>query len=146
MTLIFGTDGPLFNVFRTELLVFAVLQGFLMVLQNSYQARRSYVRKTLGKAQQIDVDSSETIVEKPTDLKILIPLLFLLYVVEMYFGVRLGLRYWSHTEEYECLVSSLAFTVLSIGNSLTTGVVLLSKKQSQQLARLLRTRPRLDSQ
>lgn len=64
----------------TELLYFGLFQGLVMLAQNIYQKRRSYVRKSLGKAKQVDVDTSETLVEKPTDLKVLIPLLYALYV------------------------------------------------------------------
>ena len=56
-----------------EMLWFGLLQGGVMLFQNSYQKKRLYVRKTLGKAKSIDVDSTETLVEKPTDLSILIP-------------------------------------------------------------------------
>jgi hypothetical protein len=40
------------------------VQGLVMLFQNNYQRKRLYVRKTLGKARAIDVDSSETLVEK----------------------------------------------------------------------------------
>jgi len=55
---------------RIELLSFGLLQGVVMLFQNIYQKRRLYVRKTLGKARAIDVESSETLVEKPTDLQV----------------------------------------------------------------------------
>ena len=51
-----------------------------MVLQNHYQKSRHYVRRSLGKAKDIDVVSTETIREKPTNLKVLVPVLYLTYV------------------------------------------------------------------
>lgn len=59
-------------------------QGCIMILQNYYQARRHYVRTALGKAKEIDPSSTETIVEKPVDLQVLVPLLFFTYVSSLY--------------------------------------------------------------
>jgi hypothetical protein len=42
------------------------------MLQNVYQMRRSYVRHALGKARAVDIAASETLVEKPTDLVVLV--------------------------------------------------------------------------
>ncbi len=64
-----------------EFLLFTLGQGMVMALQNRYQSTRHYVRKCLGHASDVDVESSETLVEKPADLKILIPLLLVLYVI-----------------------------------------------------------------
>lgn len=41
-----------------DFLWFGLGQGIIMLFQNAYQAKRNYVRKTLGKAKQIDVDST----------------------------------------------------------------------------------------
>ena len=83
--------------FRSRLFkkIFQLL--FQRYLQNSYQKRRTYVRRSLGKAQQFDVDSTETLVEKPTDLKLLIPINYLLWVLfRWYLFLRL-LWCWSVT-------------------------------------------------
>ena len=54
---------------HTRLMLFGLAQGAVMLCQFLYQSKRAYVRKTLGKAKSIDVDATETLVEKPTDLK-----------------------------------------------------------------------------
>jgi hypothetical protein len=128
-----------------EMLWFALAQGLVMLFQNNYQKKRLYVRKTLGKAKAIDVDTSETIVEKPSDLKILIPMLFLLYAVEAWFGTTFIYDYKYALEEKAVypegvLVMGFAFLVLAIGNAYTTGIVLLSKSRVRQLKAAIQDR------
>jgi hypothetical protein len=143
---------------RTELLAFGLLQGLTMLFQNNYQKRRLYVRKTLGKAKAIDVESSETLVEKPTDLKALIPMLFLLYAIELWFGASFLMHCWrvgrvgllsssagiaGHapaSANPSVLLMGLAFIVLAIGNAWTTGLVLVSKSRSRQLKQMVQRR------
>ena len=72
-----------------------------MMLQSFYQRRRHYVRTSLGKAKDIDLADTETLVEKPTDLAILVPLLFLTYVrpwmgMEMEMGIGVNLSVSRH--------------------------------------------------
>lgn len=76
-TLLLWPPGDDFQRDRgTPYLLFALAQGIIMFLTNRYQSKRAYVRKSLGKAKEIDVDHSETLVEKPTDLKFISVLLF----------------------------------------------------------------------
>jgi hypothetical protein len=143
--------------FRSDFLWFALLQGTIMYMQNAYQKKRLYVRKTLGKAKAIDVDSSETLVEKPTDLKLLIPLLYALYAVEILTGVWFVRDFFSypsfHTDEssvstfsslngnnihfptpsypLSTLVVGAGFLLLGLGNAYSTLFVLLSKKSAR---------------
>jgi len=120
-----------------QMLAFGLIQGLVMLFQNSYQKKRLYVRKTLGKAKAIDVDSSETLVEKPTDLSILIPMLFAIYLVELYFGLEFVQDFRVARTKMETpwavLVMGLAFIVLALGNGYTTGLVLLRQKQKRQI-------------
>jgi len=125
---------------RRTVLWFGLAQGIIMLLQNFYQVRRSYARVSMGKAQPIDVERSETIVEKPVDLQILVPLLFAIYAFEFYAGCD-GILFWFHMNEWvanwEVLTIGLGFLVLAIGNAVTTGMVLLSKQQQRRLSRSL---------
>jgi len=132
---------------RLELLVFGLLQGLIMLFQNNYQKRRLYVRKTLGKAKAIDVESSETLVEKPTDLQALIPMLFVLYAIELWFGApallycwQAGTAFWSSSGAATVPLMALAFLVLAVGNAWTTGRVLVSKSRSRQLKQMVKQR------
>lgn len=72
--------------FRNGVLVFLVVQGIVMFLQNLYQSKRHYTRVAIGKASTIDVAASETLVETPSNLRILVPLLFLTYILELISG------------------------------------------------------------
>lgn len=80
-----------------------------MILQSWYQRRRHYVSTSLGKAKDIDLVDTETIVEKPTDLIILVPLLFLTYVsisnYQFYLYKQVMIRefYSGMCHEFECV-------------------------------------------
>ena len=129
-----------------EMLWFGLVQGLVMLFQNNYQKKRLYVRKTLGKAKAIDIDSSETLVEKPTDLSVLIPMLFALYALELWFGVSFMLdwvrmRHGQHMHyPLSVLVMGVAFCVLAVGNAVTTGIVLLSKSKTRHLKQMVHDR------
>jgi len=116
-----------------------------MLVQNWYQAQRAYVRKALEKQKAIDVNSSETLVEKPTNLILLIPLLFLVYIFELVLSL-LFLYYFIYPntpvvhqlESLPKLVISTCFFILSLGNTITTISILLSKQQQRGIYRLRR--------
>jgi hypothetical protein len=111
---------------------FCIFQGAVMLVQMWYQTNRNYVRKSVGKAKQIDVDAAETIVEKPTDLKILVPLLFAVYIAELYLGIDLLYFWWVGGERAraspQLALVGVLMVVLCIGNAYTTGNVLASKR------------------
>ena len=127
-----------------EMLWFGLVQGLVMLFQNNYQKKRLYVRKTLGKAKAIDTDSGETLVEKPTDLAVLIPMLFSLYTIELWFGVSFIRKYLEHDPSMRfpvsVLVMGLAFIVLAVGNAWTTGIVLVSKSKTRALKQMVMER------
>ena len=144
-----------------RLMLFGVIQGAVMLCQYFYQSKRSYVRKTLGKAKSIDVDATETIVEKPTDLKWLVPLLYALYCYEWYIGCDVlygwwmghrGRRWvpsWGEGEEVgwgggqlHLVWIGLGFMVLAVGNAITTTAVLVGKQQMRKWTKMIRSRER----
>lgn len=142
--LLWPPSSTSYRLFLPQLLSFLALQGLIMMLQNNYQKARHYVRRSLGKAQDIDVASSETIREKPTNLKLLVPALALTYLAEIYLGATAILhaaRGWtalSGTGEPVCLLLlGCLFAVLGFGNAATTFWVLYrkSRKQNQLLKR-----------
>jgi hypothetical protein len=131
-----------------EMLVFGATQGFVMMFQNNYQKKRLYTRKALGKAKAIDIDSTETLQEKPSDLKILIPLLFLLYAMEFWFGGSFIYHYvidrydtnFDIQYPVSVLLMGVAFITLGLGNAYSTGIVLVSKSKSRQLKHEIKER------
>ena len=144
-----------------RLMLFGVIQGAVMLCQYLYQSKRSYVRKTLGKAKSIDVDATETIVEKPTDLKWLVPLLYALYCYEWYIGCDVlygwwmghrGRRWvpsWGEGEEVgwgggqlHLVWIGIGFMALAVGNAITTTAVLVGKQQMRKWTKMIRSRER----
>jgi len=124
----FEAGDDFFHRKATLFLAFAAGQGVVMFVQNKYQAKRSYVRASLGKAQQHDPTSGETLMEKPSDLKLLVPLLFLVYALELYLGVDLAI-YWylSAKRLWQLLCVAILFVLLCVGNSITTARIIALK-------------------
>lgn len=135
ISIIVATVGILWDynqVPRREFLIFMITQGVVMMVQNLYQSRRVYVRKTLGKSSQLDTDTSETLVEKPTDLKLLVPMLFFVYFMELYIaGSLLGTLLLASAEahDWNALIVGACFAVLGVGNMITTTQVLFEKQK-----------------
>ena len=140
---------------HTRLMIFGLAQGAVMACQFLYQSKRAYVRKTLGKAKSIDVDATETLVEKPTDLKWLVPILYALYLYEGYIGVDLftlffreeGVwRVWWGWENrpWHLVGIGLGCGVLAVGNSITTTLVLVSKQHMRKWRKMIRSREKVE--
>ena len=140
---------------HTRLMLFGLVQGGVMTLQYLYQSKRSYVRKSLGKAKAIDVDATETIVEKPTDLWWLVPVLYALYLYELVLGVDVLSVWWQAQLErkaggedgcWHLLLIGLGCVVLAVGNAITTGLVVVSKQKLRKWRKLVRSRERTSSE
>ena len=140
---------------HTRLMLFGLAQGAVMLCQYLYQAKRSYVRKTLGKARSIDVDTTETLVEKPTDLQWLVPLLYALYLYEGYIGLSTLARFlheeedtWTvgvvrwHGRPWHLVWIGLGCLTLAVGNTITTSLVLVSKQKLRTWTKMVRNRQR----
>ncbi len=129
---------PLIDRHITYFLYFAFVQGLVMFFQNLYQSKRIYVRKSLGKAKAIDVDSTETLVEKPMDLKWLVPMLYGLYLCELFFSSWCMFDYWRNPSVHQLGAIGIGFGMLGIGNAVTTGRVLVSKSNLRKLRKILK--------
>jgi len=130
-------DGGIVSTKLEAFFTLCLAQGIVMAVQNSYQSKRLYVRKTLGKASYIDVDASETLVEKPSDLKVLVPMLFIVYVSELYMGLDLAYFVRRHhpAGSWLLLAAAFLFIVLAIGNSVSTASVLVAKNKERRQRR-----------
>ena len=140
---------------HTRLMLFGLVQGGVMTLQYLYQAKRGYVRKSLGKAKQIDVDATETIVEKPTDLWWLLPVLYALYLFELLLGLDVLSLWWQQRVElggeegdgcWHLLCIGCGCIVLAVGNAITTTLVIVSKQRLRRWRKLVRSRERSSSE
>jgi len=105
-------------------LLFGLFQGLIMFVQSRYQENRHYVRRSLEKAKPSEVYASETLIEKPTDLKILVPLLYTLYIFELGLGGWLLLL----ASDWPTGLLGGLFLILGVGNALTTGIVVHQKQ------------------
>jgi hypothetical protein len=137
-------SGASYDLFIQQFLVFLALQGVIMILQNNYQNARHYVRRSLGKASDLDVAASETIQEKPTNLRVLVPALALTYVTEIYLGSAamwhaIGQRATFATtgELWPLLLLGVLFVLLGAGNAITTFRVLYRKQKQRKLEALV---------
>lgn len=116
--------------FMPTLLYFLAFQGVILFFQNSYQKKRHYVARCLGKAKDVDMSSTETISEKPVDLKMLVPALFLVYVAELYVGgdmIYFGLLHLSDAGLVPMCLTGICLIILGVGNAITTSNVLFWK-------------------
>jgi hypothetical protein len=115
---------------------FEILQGFVLFMQNAYQDRRHYVRTSLGKTKDTDLTNTETLVEKPVDLKILVPILIVLYLTEIWlsgvclYSLRFAVR-WS-ADFFMLILCAILIAWIGIGNISATASTLIQKSQKRQ--------------
>lgn len=114
-------------------------------------------RMSLGKAGELDVPSSETLVEKPTNLTILVPLLYITYALQLFTGTTLILKstvfpgsLWNvralcpvrrralRPRVSQFVIIGTLMCLLGVGNSIATLRVLRKKRNERraQSARL----------
>merc|ERR1712228_932680 len=92
---------------------FFFYQGIVMLLQNDYQKKRHYARKALAKKNELDIRTTEVIDERPhSSYKVLIPALYITYFAQI-------------------LLMSIAWFVLSIGNTSALSKILNKKKSKK---------------
>ncbi|XP_043702063.1 transmembrane protein 120 homolog isoform X1 [Telopea speciosissima] len=110
-------------------LIWAIMQGFAMMLQNRYQRQRLYTRIALGKARRMDVVWGET-AGVEGQLLLLCPLLFILQGFEAYVGllllrtVRDGV-----VSEWQVVVCGILLVVMAVGNFTNTVETLMAKSR-----------------
>ncbi len=148
MVLIGWPDQDIYNDESIKVNYFLLMQGLVMFMQHKYQKKRKYVRVSMGKAKKEDLDSTETLEEKPNDLKLLVPLLFIIYLSEFFFGTYLIHKAINLINSFETLINSselwgkiifgTCMLTLAIGNFYTTIGVLYLKRQNRKLDKKLR--------
>jgi len=126
-------------------LCWAIMQGFVMMLQNRYQRQRLYTRIALGKAKRMDVVWGET-AGVEGQLLLLCPLLFLLQGFEGYVGFLL-LR-TAHTgvvPEWQVVVCGILLIAMAIGNFANTVDTLVTKSRFKAKMKKSKGRRDLDT-
>ncbi|KAH7430307.1 hypothetical protein KP509_09G092800 [Ceratopteris richardii] len=110
-------------------LVWAVMQGVAMLLQNRYQRQRLYTRIALGKAGRMDVVWGET-AGVIGQLWLLYPLLFVLQLFQGYIGILLLLTAFIQDDcEWQVITSGILLLIMAAGNFANTFQTLLAKRR-----------------
>ena len=137
--------GPAYLAFKQKYLYFCVLQGFVQLVQNTYQKQRHYTLMSLGKAKAMDISSTETIVEPPPasnrgSLAFVLIFVFISQSLQMYTGwilvskVFFELNLWqnpsNYREELQTLTAGVIGIILGVGNFLATMSTLWKKQQA----------------
>ncbi|MCO5579849.1 hypothetical protein L7F22_033711 [Adiantum nelumboides] len=110
-------------------LVWAVVQGVAMLLQNRYQRQRLYTRIALGKAGRMDVVWGET-AGVVGQLWLLYPLLFVLQFLQGYLGFLLLLTAFRKDDcEWQVISSGILLLIMALGNFANTIQTLFAKRR-----------------
>ncbi|KAI5059466.1 hypothetical protein GOP47_0025785 [Adiantum capillus-veneris] len=107
-------------------LIWAVMQGGAMLLQNRYQRQRLYTRIALGKAGRMDVVWGEA-AGVFGQLSLLYPLLFLLQVCQCILGFLFVRTVFRKDSEWQVVGCGLLLLIMAIGNFLNTVETLVAK-------------------
>ncbi|KAL5714460.1 hypothetical protein ACHQM5_016423 [Ranunculus cassubicifolius] len=110
-------------------LLWAVMQGVAMLLQNRYQRQRLYTRIALGKAKRMDVVWGETSGVEG-QLLLLFPILFILQGFEAYIGLLLLKIALAGTfSGWQVVTCGILLVVMAVGNFVNTVQTLISKSR-----------------
>ncbi|XP_010941097.1 uncharacterized protein [Elaeis guineensis] len=123
-------------------LVWAMMQGVAMLLQNRYQRQRLYTRIALGKAKRMDVVWGET-AGVEGQLWLLCPILFILQVFEAYVGILLlRTALVGVIREWQVIVCGSLLVLMAVGNFANTVQTLMAKSRFK--AKMRRTKSKHD--
>ncbi|CAL9081168.1 unnamed protein product [Musa textilis] len=123
-------------------LMWAMMQGVAMLLQNRYQRQRLYTRIALGKAKRMDVVWGET-AGVEGQLWLLCPILFILQGFEAYVGLlQLRTAFVGVCCEWQVIVCGILLVLMAIGNFANTMQTLIAKSRFK--AKMKRTRSKQD--
>jgi len=118
---------------------FFFYQGIVMLLQNDYQKKRHYARKALAKKTQLDIRTTEVIDETPhARYRILLPALYATYFLQLIVSIYFLFLSSSSSLKgntlkcVQVIIMSIAWFVLSIGNTSTLSKVLKRKRQKKK--------------
>ncbi|GAA0149863.1 hypothetical protein LIER_08935 [Lithospermum erythrorhizon] len=110
-------------------LIWAIVQGVAMLLQNRYQRQRLYTRIALGKARRMDIVWGET-AGVEGQLKLLYLLLFFLQIFEAYCGVQLlKTAVVGVVSEWQVVTCGILLVIMAVGNFANTVETLATKSR-----------------
>lgn len=126
-------ESDMWDSFTPYFTAYFFYQGAVQFVQSYYQGQRMYVKRTLGKATNMDVSQTETIDEFHGGIWLVVVLVFVAHVCQVAMGVmvlsRLNLSapWYSFREEAQCAALGALFMVLGVVNFLVTFYTLLEK-------------------
>ncbi|KAF5194469.1 Transmembrane protein [Thalictrum thalictroides] len=127
-------------------LLWAVMQGVAMLLQNRYQRQRLYTRIALGKAKRMDVVWGET-AGVEGQLLLLCPILFVLQGFEAYIGLLLLKNSLvGVVSEWQVVVCGILLVVMAVGNFANTVQTLISKSRIKAKMRKTKSKQELNQE
>jgi hypothetical protein len=144
-----------FAAFTERYLWWSAAQGSVMLLQNSYQRKRTYTRIALGRASAMDVASGES-GGTSGQLRLLFPLLFALQAAQAANGVAVLAVAWDSVSaamrsrddgpplEWQALAAGVLPLVTALGSLAATFAALVDKRRAGRRERQLRLKARAE--
>lgn len=122
-------NGVSYARFRRPLHLFGLYNAVLMIFQTRYQMARLYTLRSLGRANEMDVASSDsTQIHWSETMRLLLPLIVLGQIMQAFQAMTLFKIYREFPTELQILLLAILFTANFIGNSFTTSQVLIAKR------------------
>lgn len=126
-------NGESYARFRRQLHLFGLYNAMLMIFQTRYQMARLYTLRSLGKANEMDVASSDsTQIHWSETMRLLLPLVIFGQLFQASQSITLFRLYRSFPTELQILLLSLLSLANFIGNSTTTMQVLRAKQAANK--------------
>lgn len=126
-------NGISYARFRQRLHLFGLYNAVLMIFQTRYQMARLYTLRSLGRANEMDVASSDSMqIHWSETMRLLLPLIVFGQIMQAYQALTLFNIYREFPTELQILLLSILFSANFIGNSITTIKVLVAKRAASK--------------
>ncbi|XP_015787753.1 transmembrane protein 120A [Tetranychus urticae] len=139
-------DGLMYDLFRRQFLYYIVYTSFLQFLQFYYQHNCLYRLRALGERYEMDITIQGFHSWMWRGLGFLIPFLYLGYAFQFYNAYTLyNLSKHPQCSEWQVAVSSFIFSVIFLGNTITTSLVVQQKFKEKMIKGIQQTYKNLPS-
>ncbi|RWS25020.1 transmembrane protein 120A-like protein [Leptotrombidium deliense] len=131
-------DGLMYDMFRTQFVLYTAYTSILQFLQFYYQQGCLYRLRTLGERYDMDVTLSGFHSWMWKGLTFLLPFLYLGYIFQFYNAVTLyKLSFHEKCIEWQVSVVAFIFLVLFLGNTITTSLIIHQKLRTPEKSQVL---------
>ncbi|KAG9509154.1 Transmembrane protein 120B, partial [Fragariocoptes setiger] len=121
-------DGPMYNEFRSQFLLYTIFTALLQCVQFYYQHSCLYRLRALGELYDMDITIQGFASWMWRGLSFLLPLLYAGYAGQLYNAYKLYELYQRpECQDWQVLASCLIYFVIFLGNTLTTTFVVQEK-------------------